>query len=87
MNRKKVTLREDVHGVVDLDIHMIAYGRELSTVVGYHFAVLCANLVRGGTVLCESPSNNDTRTVFLRLERLIALILDCDRDLSSTAKR
>lgn len=88
----KISLREvhalckNVHGIVNLDIHMIANSRQLVSLGGDNFAVFRLDLVRRRAFLSEASGDDDTVTVILVPVCIFSLIFQDDRDFGGTSQ-
>lgn len=80
------TLSEDVHRIVDLDVHMVADSLQLLTLRRDDLPVPALDLVRGSAILGEPAGNHDALAIVLRSVRFIALVLEDDRDLRYTVR-
>lgn len=74
-------LSEDVHRIIDLDVHVVTNIRQLFTLGRDRLAILGHDLVRRVAMDAEFPLNNDTVAVFPRLVSILALILDSNCNL------
>jgi hypothetical protein len=63
-----------------LNVHVIAYGRQLVLLGRNNLPILALDLPRGHPFLREPTGDDDTFSVFTWLERFVALILQTDRD-------
>jgi hypothetical protein len=57
------TLCQNIHGVVDLNVHMITNCRKFFSLVGNRCAVLGLDLVRGASLGIKLPGDDDTVTI------------------------
>ena len=76
---QELTLGEDIHRVIDLDVHVITNGRELLAFSGDDPSILALDLIRGRAFLGETPGDHDTLAIILGAIRLFSLILQDDR--------
>jgi hypothetical protein len=76
----KHTLRENVHWIIDLNVHMVTYGRQLVLLSGDDLAILGLDLPGGVSFLGEPAGNENTLAIFLGLIGFFALVLDGDGD-------
>ncbi len=79
------TLREDVHRVVDLDVHVVTDGLQLLALGRNKPPILAPDLVRGRAILGEATGYDNALPVLLRLVRFLSLVLQLDGDLRNTA--
>ena len=79
------TLRKDVHGIVDLDVHMVANGREFFALSRDYFAVPTLDLVRRGPFFGETAGDDDTVSKQVILICFIALVFKLNRHFCSTS--
>ena len=80
------TLRKDVHGVVNLNIHMVTNGSQLVLLGRDDFAILALDLPRGASLLCEPARNDNALAIFFGLVGFFALVLDGDSNLGHTCR-
>src|ERR1700691_1194250 len=80
----KRTLREDIHRVINLDIHMVANSSQFVLLRGDYLAILALDLPRRASLLREPARNDDTLAVFLGPVGFFTLILDSYRDFRYT---
>ena len=76
VRRERHTLSEDVHGIVDLNIHVVADGLQLLALRRDSPPIPRLDLVRRRAVPREAASDDDALAVLLRLVRLLALVLE-----------
>lgn len=70
---------EDVHGIINLNVHVIADGSEFIFLSGYSLAVLALDLPSRGACLREAASDDDALAILFGLVGFLALILHGDR--------
>lgn len=70
-----LTLRQDVHRIVHLDVHMVANLGQLVPFRGNDSTVPALDLVGRPSVLSEATGDDDAITVYLVVISFIALIL------------
>lgn len=58
-----LTLRQDIHRIIYLDVHMIAYLRQLVPFRGDDSSVLALDLIGGSSVLGETTGDDDAISV------------------------
>lgn len=75
------TLSKNVHGIVDLNVHVIADGCQFVFLGGYSLTVLALDLPRRTAFFREATSDENALAVFFGLVGFFALILDRDRHL------
>lgn len=75
------TLGQNCHWIVDLDVHMVAYGSKFLLLLADDFASLTLNLPGASSVLIEPAGNNNTIPIFFGFVRFVTLILNVDRHL------
>ena len=71
-------MSQDVHRIIDLDIHVITDSRQLIFLGADDLVVLALNLPSRGPILGESTGDMDRLSVFLWFVRFFALILKVD---------
>ena len=79
-------MREDIHRVVYLNVHVIADCLQLLALCRDDLAVPILDLVRRSAILGEPTGDNDALAILLWPVRFFALVLENDRDLRDTAK-
>ena len=82
--RMMLALCKNVHGIVDLNIHVVANCRQLVSLGRYDFAILRFDLVRGRAFLGEAAGDNDAVAVLFVPVCVFPLVLQDDRDLRGT---
>ena len=70
-----LTLGENVHWVIDLNVHVIADRLEVFAFGGDKLPVLAPDLVRRRAILGEAAGNDDALPEVLRPECFLALVL------------
>lgn len=71
-----LTLRQDIHRIVHLDVHMVAYLGQLVTLRGNHSPLPALDLVGRSSVLSEPTSNDDAVAVDIMIIRFVTLIFE-----------
>lgn len=79
-----ITLCQDSHRVIDLDIHVVTNFRQLFPFRTNNFAVLGFDFPGRRTLGCESATDNNRVPEFPVPIRFIASVLQLNTDLSST---
>ena len=67
---------QNIHGVVDLNVHMITNCRKFFSLVGNRCAVFGLDLVRGASLGIKPPGDDNTVTIEVALVCFIATILE-----------
>ena len=80
----QITLCKDVHGIIDLDVHMVANGREFFALGRDCFAIPTLDLVRRGPFFGETASNDDTVPIQVILICFIAVVFKLNCHFRST---
>ncbi len=80
------TLRQNIHRIVNLDVHMIANSSELFFLRAYDFAVFAFDLPGRITFLGELASNDDRFPIFLGLVCFFTLIFYLNRYFGSAGR-
>jgi len=78
-------LRKNIHGVVDLNVHVIANRRKFLSLVRDQDIVLGLDLVCRVPFDIESPDDGNGVTIKLVLVRFVAAILEDDGNLRHSA--
>ena len=73
-------MRQNIHRVVDLNVHMIANCRKLLSLVGNEGVVLGLDLIRGGSFEVKSSRDDDLVTINITFVCFVATILEGDGD-------
>ena len=76
MRRERHTLSEDIHGIVDLNVHMVADGLQLLALCRDSPPIPRLDLVRRRAVPREAASYDDALAVLLRFVGFLALVLE-----------
>lgn len=77
-------MRKDVHGIVNLNVHMVANGREFFALGRDYLAIPTLDLVRRGPFFGETAGDDDTVSIQVILECFIALVFKLNRHFCST---
>jgi hypothetical protein len=72
------TLRENIHGIVDLDIHVVTDCRQLFLLGRNDSSVKTLDFPGARSVLGKTAGNKDGLAILFRLVSLVALILQLD---------
>jgi hypothetical protein len=83
---RRRTLRENIHGIVELQLHLVAHCSELLLLGGYDFPLVAFQLVATRSFFRESSDDSDSRSIFIRLEGFLASVLYGNLDFRCTAK-
>lgn len=78
------TLSKNIQWVINLNVHMVAYGRKFLSFRADDFTILALDLPRGRAVLGEAATDNDGFTILFRPVSFFTLVLDGNRDFSNT---
>jgi hypothetical protein len=81
----QITLRKDVHGIVDLDVHMVTNRREIFALGRDYFTIPTLDLVRRGPFFGETAGDDDTVPIRVILVCFVALIFKLNRHFCSTS--
>ena len=82
-----VTLSKDIQWVINLNVHVVAYGRKFFPFRADNFTILVLDLPRGRAVLGETASDDDGFTIFIWLVSFFTLVLDRNCDFSNTEQK
>lgn len=80
----KPTLRQDIHRVVDLNVHVITDGLKLLSFGRNDLAVSALDLVRRRAVFGEAARDHNASAVVLGSVRLLPLVFQHNGHLSDT---
>lgn len=86
VDTRERTLSQDIHGVIDLDIHVIANGRQFVFLSADDPSVFTLDFPGRATIFGESASNDDGLAVLFGFVGFLSLILDMDGDFGSAAQ-
>lgn len=81
------TLGENIHRVVDLNVHMIADGSKFIFLGANDSAVLALDFPRAIALFGEFTSDHNGLSVFLGLVRLLPLVLQRNGDFGCSTKQ
>ena len=73
-----LTLTEDVHGVIDLNVHVITNCREFVPFRADEFSILIFYLVVAAALFGKPTRNCDGVSINIGFESIFSLILECN---------
>ncbi len=77
-------MRKYIHRIINLDVHMVADGRQLLPLCGDHLSIPALDLVGRRAFFSEASSDDDAIAIYIMFIRLVALVLQLNRDFGST---
>lgn len=80
------TLCQDIHRIVNLDVHVVTDSSQFIFLGADNLPVLALDFPRGIPLLREFAGDNDSFPIFLGSESFFALIFDMDGYFRGTAK-
>ena len=82
VSSRKITLSQNVHRIVHLDVHMVTDGSKLVLLCRNNLRLVFAlDLPAGGAVASEFAGDDNGFAILLRLEGFFALVLDVNCNL------
>lgn len=78
------TLCQNIHRVVDLNVHVITNCRKILSLVRDQSTVLGLDLVRGASLAVKPPRDDNAVAINIVLVCFVATVLEGDRDFRSS---